>query len=145
MKKIAFDTGIKEYEVNGTAFLRFNPSDPNVYFRFFSAAEKIRAVEKECIKKAKDARHGEENNISSVAQIFVEADSKIKTILSDVFRAGNDFGKIFDGVNVVAVNKNGKRVLDSFMEAVSPIMETGIKELFAKEDAMVEKYTADYV
>ena len=31
MEKLSFDTGIREYDVNGNGVLRFNPSDPNVY------------------------------------------------------------------------------------------------------------------
>ena len=37
MKQLTIDTGVQEFEINGSGVLRFNPSDPNVYNRFFAA------------------------------------------------------------------------------------------------------------
>lgn len=147
MEKLTFDTGVKEYEVNGGEILRFNPSDPNVYARLMKATDEIHSVETEYLDKLKAAR-GTQNKrefAKSAAQALSEADAKVKDILSNVFGHGNDFHKIFDGVNIVALRRDGKtRVLDAFLEAVMPIMESGLKELFAKDDAMVQKYTAEY-
>ena len=30
MKQLTIDTGVQEFEINGSGVLRFNPSDPNV-------------------------------------------------------------------------------------------------------------------
>ena len=30
MEKIQFDSGMKEYRINGKGVLRFNPADPNL-------------------------------------------------------------------------------------------------------------------
>ncbi len=42
---IVFDSGMKEYQVNGAGVLRMNPSDPNLYARFFDAQEKLLNIE----------------------------------------------------------------------------------------------------
>ena len=52
MEKLSFDTGIREYDVNGNGMLRFNPSDPNVYERFFNAADETQKIERELIAEA---------------------------------------------------------------------------------------------
>ena len=41
MEKLQFDSGIKEYKINGAGVLRFNPGDPNLYARFLEAGDKL--------------------------------------------------------------------------------------------------------
>ena len=53
------------------------------------------------------------------------ADKKMKALLSDIFGAGNDFDKILDGVNLLAVASNGERVINNLMDALTPIMSAG--------------------
>lgn len=120
--KLSFDSGIKEYEIN-SGVLRFNPSDPNVYGRFLTAAEKIKSVEDSMIASGANAKTGED-----VIRLMVEADRKVKDILRDVFGRDNDFDPIFDGVNIMAVASNGETVIANFIEAISPILEEGAKK-----------------
>lgn len=142
--KIVFDTGIREYDVNGE-ILRFNPTDPNLYARFRDALVKIKAIEEECTEKAEtECRDKDREEIGAFSlQMMQEADTKVKGILSETFGRGNDFNKIFGGVNIIARQENGT-VLDAFLAAILPIMKAGIAELFDKDNAMVEKYAADY-
>lgn len=120
--KLSFDSGIKEYEIN-SGVLRFNPSDPNVYGRFLTAAEKIKSVEDSMIASGANAQTGED-----VIRLMVEADRKVKDILRDVFGRDNDFDPIFDGVNIMAVASNGERVITNFMEAIAPIVAEGAEK-----------------
>lgn len=147
MESLTFDTGVKEYEVNGSGTLRFNPTDPNVYARLLKAKDDICLVEAEYVKNLETARKNQDKRkfSESAAQALSEADAKVKDILSNVFGQDNDFHKIFDGVSIVALQRDGKtRVLSAFLDAVVPIMKNGMKELFAHDDAMVQKYTAEY-
>ena len=41
MQNLTIDTGMQEYLINNRAVLRFNPSDPNLYHRFFVIQTKI--------------------------------------------------------------------------------------------------------
>ena len=45
MQNLTIDTGMQEYLINNRAVLRFNPSDPNLYHRFFAAAPKLDALD----------------------------------------------------------------------------------------------------
>ena len=122
MEKLVFDNGLKEYDVNGTGVLRFNPSDPNVYGRFLDAVEEIRKVEKDMITKGKQLSA---NDGECVVRLMVESDKKVKAILRDVFGSRNDFNAIFDDVNIMAVASNGERIITNFMTAIEPIISAG--------------------
>jgi hypothetical protein len=55
--------------------------------------------------------------------VYKEIDARVKSALSDVFGAENDFDAIFRGVNVMAFDGDGNRVLANFMNAIRPLME----------------------
>lgn len=127
MEKIVFDNGIKEYEINNNGVLRFNPSDPNVYARFFDAAEQIQQIEKELTEKGKTLANDEENGEVAI-RLMQEADRKVKELLEQVFGPGNDFDKLLGGVNLLAVAVNGERVVTNLMQALMPVIEQGAKK-----------------
>ena len=127
MEKLIFDAGIKEYEINGNGVLRFNPSDPNVYARFFDAAEQIQQIEKDLTEKGKALVKDEKNGEAAI-RLIQEADKKVKDLLGQVFGAGNDFDKLLGGVNLLAVAVNGERVVTNLLQALMPIIEDGAKK-----------------
>ena len=128
MEKIQFDSGLKEYRINGEGVLRFNPGDPNVYARFLEAAEKIQNVEKELLAQAGN----QEDSGAQVVKLMAEADRKMKEVLNWVFGNGNDFNKILGGINLLAVAGNGERVVTNLFAALQPILVAGA-EACAKE------------
>ena len=52
METIQFDSGIREYRLEGLGVLRFHPGDPNLYARFLEAAQEISQVEKQLQQQA---------------------------------------------------------------------------------------------
>ena len=138
MEKIQFDSGMKEYRINGTGVLRFNPGDPNVYARFLEAAQKIQALETDLAEQAKTLEDRQDG--TQVVKLMAEADRKMKQVLGWVFGEGNDFDKILGGVNLLAVAGNGERVVTNLFEALQPILVAGA-ERCAKEktQAAVQK------
>ena len=141
MEKIQFDSGVKQYRINGNGVLQFNPSDPNVYARFLEAAEKIRALEQQLQDKAKAAQT--EDTGTQVVKLMAEADKQMKDILNWVFGEGNDMDTILGGVNLLAVAANGQRVVTNLFEALQPILVAGAQSC-AKEqtEAAVAKAKA---
>lgn len=121
MKKLQFDSGVKEYQVNDTGVLRFNPSDPNLFQRFLDAADEISTIEKDLTRGAGD---GEQDG-SWVIRAMAEADKKAKAVLTRVFGADNDFDQILGGVNLLAVGQNGERIITNLFEALLPILQDG--------------------
>lgn len=128
MELLNFDSGIKEYQINGKGVLRFNPSDPSVYGRFMDAMDDIKAVEREMTEKAKKAenKQGAERG-EEVIRIMCESDKKMKEILNVVFGHGNNFDEILEGVNLMAVATNGNRVVTNLINALQPLMESGAR------------------
>ena len=129
MRELNFDSGIVEYRVNGKATLSFNRSDPNLYNRMQELNGKLAAIDSD-LKKEKDAA---EDGLALV-KLFSAYDKRIKAELSCVFGEQNDFDAIFEGQNVLSIAGNGKFLITNFIEALQPIIESGVKE-YAKLEA----------
>ena len=123
MEKIQFDSGVKQYRINGNGVLQFNPSDPNVYARFLEAADKIKALEAQLQSKAKAAEDKESG--TQVVKLMADADRQMKDILGWVFGEGNDMNAILGGVNLLAMAQNGERVVTNLFAALQPILVEG--------------------
>lgn len=123
MEKLIFDSGVKEFQINGSGVLRFNPSDPNVFDRFMQATEKLQAAEAELVEACKQLPEGD--NGGAVVRLLAEADKKTKDILDWVFGGENDFDEILGGVNLMAVAGNGERVVTNLLDALGPILIDG--------------------
>ena len=117
MEKITFDNGVREYCINGAGVLRFNPADPNVYQRLTQAEEKIRRIEESLTQSGEDD-----------TRLLCEADRQLKEILNWVFGPGNDFNEIAGNVNLLAVAKNGRQVVDNLFAALEPVLTKGVRD-----------------
>lgn len=136
MENIVFDSGVKEYRINGTGVLRFNPSDPNLYARFLDALDKVKALEQELTAKARELEKEEAqaDHGAAVLQLMRDADSQIKGVLTQVFGGDNDFDQALGGVNLLAVAGNGERVITNLLSALQPVLVAGA-ESYAKQQA----------
>ena len=117
MEKITFDNGVRVYCINDTGVLRFNPADPNVYQRLTQAEEKIRRIEESLTQSGEDD-----------TRLLCEADRQLKEILNWVFGPGNDFNEIAGNVNLLAVAKNGRQVVDNLFAALEPVLTRGVRD-----------------
>lgn len=129
MEKITFDTGVKTYQINENGMLRFNPSDPNVYKRFKDLGGKIEKLQAEYNERSKVMTDGGE-----AIDLLAEYDHRMKEELSLAFGLDNDFDRIFDGANIMAIAGNGELIITNFLNAITPIVEAGVKT-YAKMEA----------
>lgn len=113
MENLQFDSGVRTYRVNGGEALCFNPSDPNLYARFQEAEEKLSQMGEHISGETGD-----------VLNLMHQTDKELKKLLSWVF-PGNDFDKLLAGINLLAVTKTGKTVLENFLDALAPILTEG--------------------
>lgn len=144
MEKIIFDTGVKEFEVNNGGVLRFNPSDPNVYARFMDLTSEIGKIEKDMAKRAEKLENeNEEKRGAGALRIMRDADTKVKQLLAEVFGSENDFGKLFEGVNLMAVASNGERVVTNFFTAIEPVITAGVQACVSDEVAAAKTARAE--
>ena len=130
MEKIQFDSGIREYKLNGDGVLRFHPGDPNLYARFMEAVEKIKNMEK---KLAAQAKADDSTGSTAVLKLLQDADRQMKQTLSWVFGPGNDFEKLLGGVNLLAIGSNGQRVITNLFAALQPILLSGAEACVAEQ------------
>lgn len=131
MEKIQFDSGMKEYRINGDGVLRFNPSDPNVYARFMEAVDKLKEMEKSLQQPVQGAE---------AVKLMRQADSQMKQLLGWVFGEQNDFDKLLGGVSLLAVAGNGQRVVTNLFAALEPVLEEGATACAAQQvDTAVAK------
>lgn len=125
MENIVFDSGIREFRINGAGILRFNPTDPNLYSRFLQATDKISALEEDLMSRAASVPDGD---AFAAVHLMQEADSAIKDILTEVFGPENNFREILSSINLLAVGANGQRLLINLLDAISPILTEGAKQ-----------------
>ena len=129
MVKLNIDTGVEEFEINGGeaaggGVLRFNPSDPNVYNRFFDARDRLIEMDQEINERQqalRDETASDEDKAAAFLKVLREYDIKIKSLLSEVFGPENDFDRILGGVNLAAAATNGERVVTNLLAALTPI------------------------
>lgn len=127
MEKLIVDNGLLALEINDSGVLRFNASDFNVYQRFLHLAKELPELEKEYSNIEQTSE--DEMELAGAALDKMEAlDRKVKERLSWVFGAANDFDQLLDGVNIMAVGKNGERVIANLLNALSPYIERGIAQ-----------------
>lgn len=126
MQNLTIDTGMQEYLINNRAVLRFNPSDPNLYHRFFAAAPKLDALDAELTEqlKALPAEPDDARAERGLA-LLTDYDHRIKALLTEIFGGENDFDKVLEGVNLAGTGANGKRVVQNLLYALTPILQDG--------------------
>lgn len=137
MHQLHLDCGIQEYAIIGGGTLRFNPGDPNLYARFLNAVETVSVMEKELQAQAAALPAGDP---ASAIRLMAEADTRLKTLLTQVFGEGNDFHKVLGGVSLLAVAGNGQRVITNLLNILEPLLSEGAQKLVdARAEALGEQ------
>ena len=132
-KKLVFDDGLVRLDINGNGILTFNPSDFNVYERFYALSKELPELEKKYAAEVESMPEnmGSEQVVELAGRELIRAkeiDAEVKAKLSAVFGAGNDFDKLLGGVNIMAFGTNGERIISNFLSALQPYIEEGVKK-----------------
>lgn len=125
MKSLNFDSGVKEYEINGdpNRVLRINPSD-------FGIIERI--------NKAKDAL--DELHITPDIDGMVELDKVVRAQIDEIFGAGSS-DIIFGDTNSTSF-AGGQPVFLNFLDSIIPEIERVVGEERKKSATKIKKYTS---
>ena len=128
-KALQFDDGLLRLDINGNGILTFNPSDFNVYQRFFGLLKELPQLEKRYAAEVEQP--GSEDDSFALAGRELdrarELDREIKDKLGVAFGPGNDFDALLGGANLMAVGNNGQRVITNLLNALAPYIEEGAK------------------
>lgn len=147
MQELIIDAGVQEFTVNGRGTLRFNPGDPNLYHRFFTAREPLTALDAELTAALRALQEvpglADEARTARALDLLADYDGRIKAVLGGIFGPENDFNAVLEGVNLAAVAANGQRVVQNLLDALAPVLEQGAQAtLRARADAAVRKADA---
>lgn len=132
-EKLVIDDGLVRLDINGNGVLKFNPSDFNVYERFFTLSKELPEIEKKYAAEVERIPEsaGEDDVKALVGRELTKAkeiDAEVKAKLSAVFGPGNDFDALLGGVNIMAYGSNGERIITNLLNALVPYVESGIKK-----------------
>ena len=61
--------------------------------------------------------------------LMTQADTRLKTLLTQVFGEGNDFHRALGGVSLLAVASNGQPVIANLLAALEPLLSEGAQKL----------------
>lgn len=133
IQKLLVDDGLLRLDINGNGLLVFNPTDFNLYERFYALRKELPELEKKYAAEVETVPEeaDEDEIIELTGQELGKAkaiDAEVKARLSAVFGAGNDFDKLLGGVNVMALGSNGERVITNLLHALTPYIEKGVAE-----------------
>ena len=132
-QKLIIDDGLVRLDINGNGVLKFNPSDFNVYERFYALTKELPEIEKKYAAEVETLPEGTENEQAMALAgreltRAKEIDKEVKAKLSAAFGAGNDFDQLLGGVNIMAFGSNGERIITNLLNALLPYVENGIKQ-----------------
>lgn len=134
MNQLHVDLGVEEYAL-GSGVLRFNPADPNLYARFLELEPQLQRLQEELNRRSDEAK-----DACGVLKVLEETDRQFKTLLTQVFGAENDFSRLLQGVNLLAVAANGSTVAENLLGALEPVLTQGAERFVtAQTQAAVEK------
>lgn len=129
-EKLFIDDGLVRLDINGNGVLKFNPSDFNVYERFYALTKELPEIEKKYAAEVESMPDETEAMALAGRELARarEIDKEVKDKLSAAFGSGNDFDKLLGGVNIMAFGSNGERIITNLLNALLPYVENGIKK-----------------
>lgn len=138
MQKLVIDDGLVRLDINGNGVLKFNPSDFNVYERFYALTKELPEIEKKYAAEVEnipdDITDEQATELTGRELERAKAiDAEVKARLSAAFGPGNDFDQLLGGVNVMAFGSNGERIITNLLNALLPYIENGVKQHTSNE------------
>lgn len=134
MNELHVDLGVEEYAL-GSGVLRFNPADPNLYARFLELEPQLQRMQEELNRGSEEAK-----DALAVLKLLEETDRQFKDLLTRVFGTENDFSRLLQGVNLLAVAANGSTVAENLLGALEPVLTQGAERFVtAQTQTAVEK------
>lgn len=136
MNNLNFDTGYKEYSINGDEgkVIRIDTTD----FALFDRAQK---AAKNIDKLSDNYRQAKVETDEQANELFVKVDKDIREQINNIF--GYDVSSVVFGItNCMSITKSGHMLFENFLNAVIPVIKNDMQEAVDKQNKRVEKYTS---
>lgn len=137
MRSLNFNTGIKEFDINGdkNKILRVNTSDAQILKRAKEKEEEVKRIVTECENVKDDMSLDEE------IKLMDKLDKEVRPIIDYIFNT-NASEIAFGSTNCVSIVDNGFPLFWNFMEALIAEVEKDVEKNYKKATANIEKYTS---
>jgi len=137
-KLLSFDTGVVEYEINGAATVRFNPTDASFVDRLYNTFTSLDARQDEFQKKV--AEIGEDGG--QMLAYARERDKEMREAIDGLLGEGTS-DALFHDMNCYAL-ADGLPVWINLMFAIADEVQSAYTEEQKKSSPRVEGYNRKY-
>lgn len=138
--ELSFDSGVKEYTiqgVNGVVTVYFNPADVNFAKKAYRVFNDLRKKQEERVSKLDTTEPSDE-----LFDMVDSIDKEMRGIINDLF-GQNIADTLFGSVNAYSA-ANGAPVWQNFMNAIIDQFDEATKREQALADEKIRKYTQKY-
>lgn len=138
MQNINFDTGIKEYSINGdeSKIIRFSTTDYGIIDRIKTAMQAISALE----KKYKTAEQTDATD-DAVNDMLVSVDKAIRDQINYIFDS-DVCTMAFGNTNCLSDTKSGDPLFANFLNAIVPLIKKDMSSAVQNQGKLINKYTS---
>lgn len=137
MAKLQFDTGVREYEINDSCTVRFNPCDPVFTERLFRVFDKLGRMQEDGEKENVGTDDGEK-----LFDLIRERDKEMRADIDSIF--GEPVcDRIFAGIGVYAL-AGGLPLWANFLMAIIDEVDASIIAEQQKGSPRIDHYMKKY-
>lgn len=137
MRSLNFNTGVKEFDINGdkSRILKVNTSDVQILKRAKEKEQEINRIVKECENVNDDISLDEE------IELMDKLDKEVRPIIDYIFDT-NASEIAFGNTGCVSIVENGFPLFWNFMQALLTEVEKDVEKNYKKATTNIEKYTS---
>ena len=135
-KALNFDTGVSEYDINGTAKVRFNPTDAEFVERLYSTFKTLEEQQDELQKQIDEA--GEDGE--KILVVAHARDEAMRGYIDTLFAQDGIADAIFNGINCYAL-ADGMPIWVNFLFAIAEEIDAAFSEQGKRHDPRMKKLT----
>lgn len=139
---LSFDTGIKTFTVNDSVDISFNPTDTEFVNRFYEAAERIDADQRQGREQVNGNLDEYLDKPKEVYGFAQERDANVRKEIDLLFGEGIA-DKLFPGINCYAY-ADGFPIWMNFFTMITDVINESITEEQKKTDPRVKAYSKKY-
>lgn len=133
-KALNFDTGVVEYDINGTAKVRFNPTDAEFVERLYNTFKMLEEQQDELQKQIEEI--GEDGE--KILVVAHTRDEHMREYIDALFAQEGIADEIFNGINCYAL-ADGMPIWVNFLFAIAEEIDAAFSEQGKRRDPRMTK------
>lgn len=133
-KALNFDTGVVEYDINGTAKVRFNPTDAEFVERLYNTFKTLEEQQDELQRQIEEI--GEDGE--KILVVAHARDKNMREYIDALFAQEGIANEIFNGINCYAL-ADGMPIWVNFLFAIAEEIDAAFTEQGKRRDPRMTK------